>query len=81
MIKTLGEETKYIPWRWERKLLILVPPSEIGFWGLMDDKLKCNIIPELWGTGVLGADAILFPKLLALPACSCHLMVLRCFGP
>jgi len=37
LIKTLGEETKYIPWRWERKLLILVPPSEIAFWGLMDD--------------------------------------------
>lgn len=31
----------------EKAIYFFLPLGEIGFWILMDDKSKCNIIPEL----------------------------------
>lgn len=42
--------------------MIFLPLGEIGFWVLMDDRLKCNIIPKLWGFGALWDQCHLIPK-------------------
>lgn len=42
--------------------MIFLPLGEIGFWILMDDRLKCNIIPKLWGFGALWDQCHVIPK-------------------
>lgn len=53
---------KCIPWCWKRKLLIFLLLGEITFWVLMDNKLKCSIIPEPWGSGSLRDQRHHIPK-------------------
>lgn len=49
----------------EKAIDFFFPLGEIGFWVLMDDKLKCNIIPKLWEFGALRGRCHLIPKAIS----------------